>query len=110
MSSLPTELRTTAADSRYDEVTRLRQRIDAVNLQLLRLLEHRAELAVEVAHLKRRRDLPVYDPQRESHMLSELLPQSRGVLEPRELETVFNRIFQACRSLAQRSVSGAPQP
>jgi 3-deoxy-7-phosphoheptulonate synthase/chorismate mutase len=96
-----------ARDAAHDQVTRLRWRLDAVNLELLRLLEHRARLALEVARLKQRRGLPVYDAQRERDMLDALLAQSRGVLDERELEAVFSRIFAASRSLAQRWMSGA---
>jgi 3-deoxy-7-phosphoheptulonate synthase/chorismate mutase len=108
MSSSPTEqvsLRT--RDSAHDEVKRLRWRLDAVNLELLRLLEHRARLALEVARLKQRRGLPVHDAQREREMLDALAAQSRGLLDAGDLEAVFNRIFQASRSLAQRWMSGA---
>ena len=94
-------------DSAHDEVKRLRWRLDAVNLELLRLLEQRARLALEVARLKQRRGLPVHDAQREREMLDALAAQSRGLLDTGDLEAVFNRIFQASRSLAQRSMSGA---
>lgn len=88
-------------------MTRLRCRLDAVNLELLRLLEHRARLALEVARLKQRRGLPVCEAQRQRDMLDALLAQSRGLLDERELEAVFGGIFAASRSLAQRWMSGA---
>jgi chorismate mutase len=112
MSSLPTEQipGPTIRDFGHDEVTRLRWRLDAVNLELLRLLEHRARLALEVARLKRGRGLPVYDARRERDMLEALVAQSRGLLDARDLETVFSGIFAACRSLAQRWMSGVNDP
>ena len=109
MSSLPTEeiAASLTRDFGHNEITRLRWRLDAVNLELLRLLEHRARLALEVARLKQRRGLPVYDAGRELNMLEAVVAQSRGLLDARELEAVFSRIFAACRSLAQRGMPGA---
>jgi chorismate mutase len=92
------------------EVMLLRRRIDAVNVQLLHVLEHRAALSLEVARLKRRQGLPVYDAQRERDMLRDLVAESRGLLNPRELEAVFKRIFEASRAVAQRMLMGARPP
>lgn len=108
MSSLPTEeiAASLTRDFGHNEITRLRWRLDAVNLELLRLLEHRARLVLEVARLKQRRGLAAYDPQRERDMLDAIVSQSRGLLPAGDLEAVFSRIFLASRSLAQRWMSG----
>jgi chorismate mutase len=85
-----------------EEVADLRCRIDAVNLEMLRLLERRAELALEVGRLKQACGLPLRDAQREFDMLAGLVDQSRGLLNLHEIERVFGDIFETSRSRARR--------
>jgi 3-deoxy-7-phosphoheptulonate synthase/chorismate mutase len=85
-----------------DDLVRLRCSIDAVNLQLLRLLERRGDLVLEIARLKRRRGVTLLDARRELDMLENIAAQSRGLFDRNEITGVFRGIFEASRSLAQR--------
>lgn len=87
------------------EIERLRARIDAVNGELLRLLERRAELTLAVARAKRERDIEFRDPERETLMLAAILAQSRGLYDRAEIEAVFERIFAVSRSFASRALA-----
>ena len=101
------------ADTRapeVDDLARLRRGIDAVNLQLLRLLQHRAELVLEIARLKQRRRITLLDAGRELDMLEGIAAQSRGPFDRNEIDSVFRAIFEASRSLAQRLIAKAPGP
>ncbi|HSD75718.1 MAG TPA: chorismate mutase [Steroidobacteraceae bacterium] len=91
-----------------DDLTRLRRGIDAVNLELLRLLERRGELVLEIARLKQRRRITLLDTGRELDMLENIAAQSRGLFDRNEITAVFRGIFEASRSLAQRLIPRSP--
>jgi 3-deoxy-7-phosphoheptulonate synthase/chorismate mutase len=86
-----------------DEFARLRRSIDGVNVKILRLLERRGELVLEIARLKRRRGIALRDPTREADMLEKLVRHSRGLYDRREVESVFRRVLEISRSLATRT-------
>ena len=48
----------------------LREKIDAVDAQILTLLNARAELAQQVGHLKANTNAPVFRPEREAQVLN----------------------------------------
>lgn len=84
------------------ELARLRRSIDAVNLEILRLLESRGALVVDITHVKHRGGMALRDSLRERDMLAELARQSRGPFQRREIEAVFRAVFEASRSLGAR--------
>ena len=81
------------------ELERLRREIDAIDLQLLELLNQRAQRALAIARCKEELDLPVFVPQREAQVLQGLERTNRGPLSPESLEGIFRSIMAACRSL-----------
>jgi 3-deoxy-7-phosphoheptulonate synthase / chorismate mutase len=93
-----------------DDLDRLRRGIDAVNLQLLRLLERRGDLVLEIARIKQRRRIALLDTRREVDMLANIAAQSRGLFDSHEIAAVFRAIFAVSRSLAQRVIALSPAP
>jgi 3-deoxy-7-phosphoheptulonate synthase/chorismate mutase len=93
-----------------DDLDRLRRGIDAVNLQLLRLLERRGELVLEIARLKQRHRIALLDTRRELDMLTNIATQSRALFDSNEVAAMFRAIFAASRSLAQRMIARSPAP
>lgn len=81
----------------------VRQRIDAIDDQLLLLLEQRAAEARTVAQLKRERSLPMHDPERESQLLARLEAtvdaNPASVFPKRSVRSVFREIMSACLSV-----------
>lgn len=77
----------------------LRLAIDAVNQEMLALLEKRGRLVVEIMQLKHELGLHSYDPDRERQMIAALLRSSTGVYSAAALERVFAGIFEASRGL-----------
>lgn len=88
-----------------DDVMQWRRKIDAVNQELLRLLERRGELALQIVRLKRDRGLPARDAERERRMLADLLRHSGWLYEPGEIEGIFQQVFAASRALALRALT-----
>ena len=77
----------------------LRQQIDAVDAQLLELLNRRANLANEVGHLKRSEGSPVFRPEREAQVINGLQAANPGPLKPGHVATIWREIMSACRAL-----------
>lgn len=79
-------------------LTGLRAEIDAVDRELVRLLDRRAELVAKVGREKRRAGMGVFVPSREAEVLRKV--RSRRRRFPVEaLEEIFRAVFRACRSL-----------
>ena len=57
-----------------------RKRIDEIDQQLVRLLNERAQCAVEIGHLKKALDLPTWQPQREAEILRNIVKANEGPL------------------------------
>lgn len=80
-----------------DDIARLRREIDALDDELLGLLNRRAALAQRIGTLKA--GAPAYRPERESEILRRLTAQSGGPLPAERAAAVFREVISACRSM-----------
>jgi chorismate mutase len=74
-----------------------RKEIDEIDLELLRLLNIRARLALKVGALKQAAHLPFCDPERERTVLERLQAMNGGPLDERAVDKVFRRIIRESR-------------
>jgi chorismate mutase len=74
-----------------------RAEIDNVDETLLRLLNRRARLAVEVGMLKRSAGLPLCDPERERTVLARVCEANAGPLDDEAITKLFRRIIRESR-------------
>jgi chorismate mutase len=88
-----------------EEIEAWRRRIDAIDAQLVRLLNSRSACAVEIGRLKRRLGLPIYAPEREAAILERVERDSTGPLEPTAVRRVFERIIDESRRLERLAAS-----
>jgi chorismate mutase/prephenate dehydratase len=77
----------------------LRQAIDALDDELLRLLNERARLVTEVGAIKAQLKQPFYVPERERQILERLAQANSGPFPTEALRPVFSEIISACLSL-----------
>ncbi len=77
----------------------LRKLIDALDTELLRLLNERATLAKEIGVIKNRASLPVYSPDRETKLLRSLVERSQGPLRPESIRAIYREIMSASLAL-----------
>jgi chorismate mutase/prephenate dehydratase len=76
-----------------------RTRINDLDNQILHLLNERAEAALQIGDLKRRRDAPTYVPEREAAILRRLAAANGGPLSADTIEAVWREILSGCRDL-----------
>ncbi|MCQ8896590.1 prephenate dehydratase [Limnobacter humi] len=81
------------------ELLKFRDQIDALDLQILGLLNQRARLAQDIGHVKAKTDAPVMRPEREAQVLDKLTNANQGPLSAPHVRTLFKEIMSACRSL-----------
>lgn len=79
----------------------LRQQIDAIDAEIVRLLDERAEFVKEIGEFKKTRSLPVYHPDREQEVRERILSVSKGVFPQKALVQIFTEIMSAARSLEE---------
>ena len=77
----------------------LRDRIDAVDRELLALLNRRAGLALEVGELKKHEGSVVFRPEREAQVIDGLKAANPGPLRTESVAPIWREIMSACRAL-----------
>lgn len=87
-----------AAPAPHDLGT-LRTQIDALDRQLLALLNQRAALALEVGEIKKREGSPVFRPEREAQVIDGLKAANPGPLKNESVAPIWREIMSACRAL-----------
>lgn len=83
------------------DLSDLRTQINAVDDELLRLLNERAQLVSQVGALKTRQASAFYVPSREQAVLERLLASNPGPFPNESIRPVFKEVMSACRSLEQ---------
>jgi 3-deoxy-7-phosphoheptulonate synthase / chorismate mutase len=83
-------------------ISDLRARIDTLNLDLLRLLSERAEVAEAIGRIQSEVGLSHYDPVREQRMLDALTDANRGPFTDTVVKSLFKQIFQASMQLEEQ--------
>ncbi len=77
----------------------LRGQIDAVDRELLALLNRRASLALAVGELKKREGSVVFRPEREAQVIDGLKAANPGPLQSASVAPIWREIMSACRAL-----------
>jgi chorismate mutase len=81
-----------------------RTEIDEVDKEILRLINKRARLGLEVGALKTKAGLPIYDREREQTVLENLCTENEGPLSCDAVIRIFRRVIQETRTI-ETSVS-----
>jgi len=81
-----------------EELGKLRERIDALDSEVLRLLSERAQLAHRIGEIKHGN---IYRPEREAQVLRRIADTNLGPLPEGSIRTIFREIMSACLALEQ---------
>ena len=88
-----------------------RRQIDALDTDLLRLLNQRAVFACEIASIKVASGLPAFDGTREKQVLAHVLEKNNGPLDQQGIVAIFHSIIRETRRLGTQRMqeqSGEP--
>lgn len=77
------------------QINELRQEIDGLNADILRLLNTRAGLAQQIGRIQSDMGVSQYDPKRELEMLQALTDSNTGPFDDATVKSLFKSIFQA---------------
>ena len=84
------------------DISDWRERIDALDEQIVQLISKRAEAAKAIGELKRTANLPVYEPGREQSVFDHVRRVNPGTLPDSEILHIYERIIDVMRSLQRR--------
>ena len=80
-----------------------RVEIDAIDIELLRLLNMRAAIALRVGAAKTSVETSLCDPNREKEVLSRLRQENTGPFDEHSVDNIFQRIIDESLLLQQRT-------
>lgn len=84
-----------------NELDVLRNKVDEINLQILRLLNERAVVVKEIGQQKNLQGTKRFDPVRERQVLDMIAANNEGPFETSTLQHIFKTIFQASLELQE---------
>jgi len=76
-----------------------REKIDAIDEQLLHLLVERMDIAVDVGKIKKTINMIVQDPNREQEIIDRLSTLTNNPLNRKHIKRIFREIFRAAREV-----------
>lgn len=80
-----------------EELSGWREEIDSIDLEILRLLEKRFELAGEIGKVKKKSGMPIESKKREQEMMEKLTKESK--LPKAFIEELFKPIFNESKRI-----------
>lgn len=80
-------------------IDKLRKKIDAIDLEILKLLNSRAEIVIQVGRAKSKANKEIYSPEREQEIYARILSANKGPFPQSGLKSVFREIMSASLSL-----------
>lgn len=87
-----------------EDLKQLRDAIDAIDKNLLDLLNERARLAQEIGKIKERCGRPVYAPERAEQLMRRLAAQGNGPLGEQAIRAIYREIMSASLALEKDTV------
>ena len=85
--------------SSHSDIDKLRSKIDALDRNILKLLNDRAKVVLEVGKIKKANNEEIFAPARERDLLERLDKANKGPLSACAVRAVFGEILSASRAL-----------
>jgi chorismate mutase len=87
-------------------IDEIRENIDRLDGELLRIFNERASLALQIGEIKKGLGLPVYDPAREKRIFNRMTAENTGPLDDQAIVRLFERVVDESRRLERIMTSG----
>jgi len=85
------------------DIVDLRSQVDALDNQLLDLLNRRVDLALKIGRLKKESGLEIYSPDHEEQLLQTLVARSQGRVALESIRAIYREIMSASRALEKET-------
>ena len=93
-----------------DDVRRRREEIDRLDAELVRILNKRAAVALELAQLKKSLGLEIRDREREQQVLLRVVGSNPGPFDHRGIKRIFRHIICESRRMELRMKGSGGRP
>ena len=88
--------------AKKDPLLVLRDKIDALDVQIMESISQRADFAQQVAQVKKSLgDVAYYRPEREAQVLRHIMDANTGPIDNEDMARLFRQIMSACLALEQ---------
>lgn len=84
------------------DLNELRARIDAIDGNLVELLNQRTRIALDIGHVKNQQAGEAYVPAREKEVLHRVAALNQGPLKPESVSAIYREIMSAALALEKR--------
>ncbi|MDZ4170104.1 MAG: chorismate mutase [Coriobacteriia bacterium] len=87
------------AEDKVQEIAEIRARIDDIDCQIVKLLNERATMALEIRKLKPQVHWGLYDPKREEEIFTHLASCNDGPLFADNLREIYSTILHVMKEM-----------
>ena len=88
-----------------DKLANCRRQIDALDVQIVELLNQRTQVVHEIGRIKREFALPIYEPKREDQVFENVASHNSGPMTEDALKRIFERIIDEMRTIQREKMS-----
>src|SRR5262249_28161199 len=85
-------------------LTDCRSRIDVVDRRIVALLNERTRIVEEIGRVKRKMQMPIYEPKREDEVFANAMAANPGPLSPEAVKRIFERIIDEMRVIQKHKM------
>jgi len=86
-------------EPKAEDLVHCRARIDAIDVELLALLNRRTEIVEEIGRIKESLAIGIYEPKREEQVFANVLSHNGGPLPAEAVKRIFERIIDEMRTV-----------
>jgi chorismate mutase/prephenate dehydratase len=83
------------------ELEKLRKEIDEIDNEILNLINKRAKVVIDIAHIKRSENAKFYSPEREREIIERITTLNQGPFPKDTLKVIYREILSASLSLEE---------
>ena len=94
----------TQKDTPEAQLADCRERIDELDRRLVALLNERAAIVETIGQVKKQAQLPVYEPQRENAVYTNITAVNSGALPDDAVKRIYERIMDEMRKIQKEKM------
>lgn len=84
-----------------EKIDDLRNQVDAIDEEIVRQLNMRAEIVLKIRDAKKAEGQPYHDPERELRVLNKVMSASQGPLDDDTIKHLYRHILQHMREFQE---------